>query len=196
MKIVVAEIISYLFHPVLFFLLMPFFVVYRYTDSGLYALKWMVFSSIFIVLGILAIIVGRFRGKYSDFDLSKKEERATFFKVLLFLGFVYLCVAIFFKGFRYPMSIISLGIAIGILCFIIVNHYLKASIHVGVATAFVITSTFLYGKNAFLLLLPVLPVVMWSRFILKRHTPYEMVVGGLLGIIIPYITFVIARFFY
>lgn len=196
MKIVIAEIISYLFHPVLFFLLMPFFVVYRYTDNGIYALKWMIFSSLFIISGMGAVFIGRLRGNYSDFDLSKKEERARFFKMLLFLGFIYLGIALFFKGFRYPMSIISLGIAIGILCFIVVNHYIKASLHVGVATAFVITLTFLYGQNAFLLLLPVLPVVMWSRFILKRHSPYEMVVGGILGVIIPYVTFLIARFFY
>src|SRR3989344_1156826 len=116
-----ARLISYLFHPVLFFLVMPFFIVYRQTDSGFYAAKWMVFSAVFIFMGVMLILFETLRGDFSDVDISRKEQRRKFFLILLVLGTIYLAASLFFKDIFFPLSFISLGILLGILLFTLLN---------------------------------------------------------------------------
>ncbi|MBI3069795.1 MAG: hypothetical protein HYY87_00625 [Candidatus Levybacteria bacterium] len=192
--IVVARFLSFLFHPINLFIPVPFFVVYKQTQNLLYALKWEFFSSAFIFIGILIFVFGRMKGWFSDQDLSKREERYLFYKILFGLVLAYLISAVFFKGIVFPLSILSFGIVSGILVFEIVNHRIKASIHVGVASAFVIGMSLLYGSAGFLTTVWVLPLVMWSRLKLKKHTFYETVLGSFLGITVTVATFFIGKY--
>ena len=184
-----ARLISYLFHPVLFFLVMPFFIVYRQTASGLYAMKWMLFSSVFIFMGVMIIIFETVKGDFSDFDVSKREQRMKFYTILFVLGVLYLSVALFFKGIFFPLSFISVGIALGLIIFAFVSERIKASIHVGTACAFVVSMYILYGGTAFISALWIVPLVGWARWYLKKHTMMEMLIGGILGILITLLTY-------
>lgn len=196
MKHNIASLISFIFHPVLLFLLMPFLIVYHDTGNSLYALKWGVYSAIFVVIGIFFILYGKRRGVFSDFDLSNQQERKKFYIFITLLGALYLIIALYFKGIFFPMSIIVLGIMLGIALFEGVNYFLKASIHVGVAVAYTISLGFIYGLPLFLLSLPITPLVIWSRLTLKRHTPKEAFVGGILGIVVTLGTIFLAHVVY
>ncbi|MCL4353100.1 hypothetical protein M1615_01345 [Patescibacteria group bacterium] len=103
-KKILARFISYIFHPVLFFLIMPFFVVYRQTASSLYALKWMSFSSVFILFGVMIILFETVEGKFSDFDISNKVERSKFYLILSVLGLSYFALSLFIRGIFFPLS--------------------------------------------------------------------------------------------
>lgn len=191
-----ALFISDLFHPVIFFLIMPYLVVYRQTTDSAYALKWMLFSSVFIVLGILLLIVGRLRGTFSDGDITKREERFRFYFFMAILAFLYLFVTIYFKGFFFSVSVIAIGVLLAIVTFWIVNYYIKSSIHIGVATAFVSTVAIMYGSIGFYMAAIVLPLLIWSRLSLKKHTPYEIIAGAGLGFVITSITFYLGLLLY
>lgn len=191
-----ARFLSFLFHPVTLLLPTPFLVVYKQTYNSLYALKWEVFSFFFIFLGIILFLLGRFTGLFSDSDLSKREERYAFYKMLLFLVFLYFLLSVFFKGIFFPMSIISLGILLGIVGFEIINHRIKASIHTGVACAFVVTLSLLFGNGALLATVWTVPLVSWSRLALKKHTVTEILVGGFFGLTITLLTFLIGKYIY
>ncbi|MDO8658482.1 MAG: hypothetical protein Q7K55_07100, partial [Candidatus Levybacteria bacterium] len=91
---------------------------------------------------------------------------------------------------------ISFGIILGILVFNLVNYYTKASIHTGVACAFVISIGFLYGFSFFLGFLWIIPLIAWSRIITKNHTVKETILGGFLGGIITLLTFFIGKEIY
>lgn len=188
-----ARLVSYLFNPFFFFLIMPFFVVYKQTASELYAIKWMVFSSVFVFMGVLLILFEFLKGDFSDFDISKKEQRQKFFLVLLVLGLVYLSVALLFKGPFFSISIISLGIAFGIVIFAIVSKFLKASIHVGVVCAFVVSMSILYGLRALYVIIWLVPLLIWARIYLKKHTPIEVFAGGIIGTGITILTFILGK---
>lgn len=194
--ILFAKFVSLLFNPVVFFLIMPFLVVYRQTQSGTYALKWQIFSSIFLFLGLVLFIIGRIKGAFSDEDVSKREERYKFYILLYILGFVYFLIAIFLKGVFFPLSIITFGIIFGILIFNFVNRFIKASIHVAVSVAFVITIGFLYGWIYLLLTLWIVPLIFWARIVSKRHTVKEAIIGAILGLIITLTTVLIGKLFY
>lgn len=190
-KRVAAQLISYAFHPVVFFLLMPFLVIYRQTGSGISALKWQIFSSAFIFLGVIIIFIEIMRGDFSDFDISKKQERLKFYTLVFMLGVLYILSAFYFKGMYFPLSIIAMGLAVGIIIFAFVNRFIKASVHICVATAFVITISILFGKMVLFVAIWIVPLLAWARLTLKQHTVPQMVVGGFLGILITFFTFLV-----
>lgn len=194
MKKLLAYIISYLFHPALFFLLMPFLLVYRQTGSILYALKWQIFSSAFIFLGVILIFMEIIRGDFSDFDITKKDERLRFYVLLLILGILYITSATYFKGVLFPLSIISIGLSVGVILFAILNRFIKSSVHFAVACAFIITNSILFGIKAFYLTVWIIPFVVWARIVLKKHTIFETLMGGFLGIIVTLGTFLLAKY--
>lgn len=191
-----AAIVSFVFNPFILSYLVPFLIVYRYTGSGMYALKWFLFSSVFIFGGLSYLVYGRLRGYFSDFDLSKREERPKFYRLLFFLALLYLVLSLFFKGITFPISIFAFGIALAVIAYSITNNYIKASGHVGVACAFVTVIGFLYGMQFVLATLWLVPLLAWSRVVLKRHTTGEIIVGGFLGIIITMLTFFTGMYIY
>ena len=189
MKKILAEIVSLLFHPVLFFLIMPFIVVYKKTEDGMYALKWEMFSIVFIFAVFAYFLWERKKGIISDFDISKREERKKFYIFLLFLTCLYLLVPLLYKGLVFPMTIIAFGIIFGIAIFATVNYFVKASVHMAIACAYVITITSFYGLYGFLFSFFIIPLIAWSRLLLKRHTVKEIIIGGFLGSMVTLCTF-------
>lgn len=193
-KLFLAEIVSLIFGPVTFLLLMPYLIVYRQTLSFPYSLKWGIFSAIFIFIGIAFLITGRIKGKFSDQDLSIREERERFYIFALVLGFLYLAAALIFKGLLFNLSIASLGIFVAIVIFTVINKFIKASIHMAAACAFITSMLIFFGINS-LFLVWIIPLVAWSRIALRRHSVPELIVGGLLGTLITVGTFFVARFY-
>lgn len=192
-KKVFAEIVSSVFHPVIFFIIMPFFIVYRHTQNSESALKWEIFSLAFVIIAIVVMFVGRIKGYFSDFDLTKRAERYKFYTILLFFAVVYIVIAFYLRGMFFPMSLIALGIAIGIGVFDFFNKFIKASDHAAVSCGFVITIGLLYGPTTFILLFWIVPLVCWSRLILKRHTFSELLAGSILGSLITLSTFFVGK---
>ncbi len=188
-----AKFISLVFHPVVLLLMLPYLVVYRQTASEMYALKWVVFTASFLVLGVIILLVGRITGIFSDGDISHQKERPRFYAIALILAFVYFVVSLFFKGIFFPISIIAFGIIIGLFLFDAVNIRIKASVHIGVYCAFVITIAILYHS---LISVLVLPFLAWSRIKLHRHTILEIITGGVLGSLVTIATFLLAKYFY
>lgn len=191
-----AQFISFLFNPLALMVFLPYFVVFRQTTDIFYALKWQLYTSVFIGATIVFFFIGKRRGFFSDYDISKREERPKFYFIVMALAAVYLLSALFFKGILFPLSIMAFGICAAILSFAIVNYRLKASGHVAVATAFIITMGSLYGREAFLATVWIVPLVAWSRVFLHRHSVHEIIAGGVLGMSITFLTFLVGSYIY
>lgn len=191
---ILAIIMSYIFHPVIFILLIPYFLIYHQTGNFFYALKWELFSSIFIFLGVAIILFEKWRGIFSDFDLSKREERWKFFAIVFAPIMLYFLASIFIKGLFFSTSIISIGILLALILFVVANRFIKPSIHAAVACAYVISVAILYGPIAFFITFWMVPVVIWSRLHLKKHTGNELFVGGIIGTLITLLTFIVGKY--
>lgn len=196
MKVKIAVLVSFLFNPLFLSFLVPFLIVYRYTGSGFTALKWLLFSSIFAIMATSYLFYGRIRGYFSDLDISKREERPRYYKILLFLAILYLAISLLLKGYFFPISIFSFGSALAIISYLLVNRYIKASGHVGVASAFVILIGVLYGRNVFIATVWILPLLAWSRITLKKHTMREVLAGAALGLVVSALTYIIGTVIY
>lgn len=195
-KDIFAQLVSFVFNPVSIATLVPFIVVYKYTNNSIYALKWFLFSLLFILSAVFFVLFGITKGYFSNFDITKKEERPMFFVVILFLTILFISSSIFLKGFSFPSTVAGIGILYGIGIFLIVNNFVKASGHMGVATGFVVTLWLLYGINYLLGTIWILPLLAWSRLHLKRHTKIEVLTGIVLGTIITICTFLIGRYIF
>lgn len=188
-----ARIISLLFHPAIFTLLTPFLVVYRETWNLSYSLKWTLFTTVFLVLALFIFYLIRPKEFFKDFDIYKREQRVAFYTIGCIVALLYFVVAVYVKGFFFSLSALSLGIVIGLVLLEIINFYIKASIHVAVACAFVVTMGVLYGGIIFLTIWWIAPLIAWSRYALKRHTPPEIIAGALFGGFVTGITFFIGK---
>lgn len=190
-----AKLVSIIFHPAILILLLPFLVVYRQTESSLYAIKWQMFSAIFVFLAGLLVFLGEQLGVFSDSDLTKRKERSKFYTMAIILLLLYIGSVVFFKGIFSPIVIIAFGTLFGVVLFTIANHFFKISIHSGTVCAFVISLGILYGINTFFAVVWIAPLMIWTRIILKKHTIYEAISGGSLGGIVTLVTYVIGKNF-
>lgn len=192
----VAQFISILFNPLVFLSLLPYLVLMKQTEDTMYALRWQLFTSLFIVLTIVLFWLGKWRGIFSDHDVSRREERPKFYFMILTLSLIYLTTSLFLKGIAFPLSIMAFGICVAIVAFAIANYRIKASGHVAVACAFVVTLGTLFDKNALLGTVWIVPLVVWARLTLKKHTLPEVIAGGTLGTVVTLLTFWLGKYIY
>src|SRR5882762_3470093 len=144
MKNTLAQVTSLLFHPLVFAMLGPFLVIYHGTPDISYGIKWALFSFFFLFCAFFVLFLLRPYDLLTDFDISKREKRPLFYSIALFFAMVYFITAVYLKSIFFPLSIVALGIVVGIALFEIANMFLKVSIHVAVSCAFVITVGILY----------------------------------------------------
>jgi len=192
-----ARLISFALHPIVFALLVPFLVVYKESASLIYGLKWTFFSSFFLFLagGLFFFLRPKSvtEDMDRDLDISHKENRHIFYSICAFFAVIYFIISIIFKGVFFPLSNIALGLILGIITFDILNYYIKVSIHAAVVSAYIVTFYFLYGLLPFLGVAWTLPLIIWSRLYLKKHTKTELFAGVVMGIAITLVTLLIAR---
>lgn len=191
MFVLLARLISFIFNPVLLLIPAPYLLVIRETGNASLALEWTLISFVFVLLTGAFIGVGVKKGYFSDFDVSKREQRPLLFLLVSVIGILYFISLIYFNA-PFVLFILLACILISILLFSFINTRIKASIHIGTACALIISLAFLYGP-LYLLLLVLIPLIGWSRFKIKRHTVKEMVVGGSLGISLTVVLYIIIK---
>lgn len=188
-----AQFISFVCHPVFFSLFIPFLIVHKKTGDILYSLKWTCFSAVFLLIAIGIFYLVRPKEFLNDFDITQREQRHIFYSITLFAAVLYFIASLVFKGILFPLSIISLGLILGLVSFDIVNYYIKASIHMAVIAAYVVSIALIYGLLPFFVFVWLLFLVGWSRLYLTRHSQNEVLAGMFLGAFIPIVTYCIAQ---
>jgi membrane-associated phospholipid phosphatase len=138
------------------------------------------------VLGAM-VIVGAYlvhgvrTGRFSHIDVSRREERGTFYAVAM--ASTAAATALLYVTSAPRGAVFGVGCAFALLAVgSVVNRWVKASLH----TAFAIVAAGIVGVGAplaFAILLAIAAAVAWSRIALGRHTAREVLVGGVLGAI-------------
>ncbi|MFA6023940.1 MAG: hypothetical protein WC777_01860 [Candidatus Gracilibacteria bacterium] len=168
LKVKICEAISFIAHPVFVFPLLT--VVY---------FKWDQLSSFLAVLGLSFVMPFLYflylykTKRISDFDVSKRIQRyplyyATLIGLMLSIIYLYLFST---KEIFYDFSRL-LAIATLLILF---NFKIKVSIHVALITilCFALVQDFNLSPLIFL----TIPLVVYSRLLLKRHKPLELILG-------------------
>jgi hypothetical protein len=183
----IANAISLVFNPVIVILPVPFLLVLKTTHDANFALRWSIISYGFIALIVLFVLAGVYFKFFTDFDVSNRKQRTLAYIFSLIAAFLYLLTIILFKG---PLVLIiaTIGLIAGLIVLGEVNRRIKASVHVATVSAIITAAAIVYGGVAYFALL-LIPIIAWSRVKIKRHTPKEALIGGILGVIFTIIVY-------
>lgn len=186
-----AKAISFFLSPLFILLPVPYILVERVSQNYLYALKWTIFSYAFILSVAIFIIIGVLLGVFSNFDVSKREQRPLLFSFSAFAMFCYLLSLFILDGPKI-LFLALFAIILGLIVIIIVNRWIKASIHVATATAVILLIGMVYKGYSFFLL-SLVPLLAWSRVKTKEHTYLETAIGCILGVTLTLIVYTISK---
>lgn len=85
------------------------------------------------------------------------------------------------------LLLFGLATLLGLLVMAAVTIFWQISIHAMSITSAVIVTAMVFGAGAALWLMPLIPVVAAARLKLNRHTPMQLLAGGLVGAVVPYL---------
>jgi membrane-associated phospholipid phosphatase len=119
------------------------------------------------------------RGKINDYDISHRERRTVPFLIGIV---VYLIGALIFEALGAPRiaSAFMICYALNTFFVMLITFVWKISVHV-TSLGGPIAALYVVFGSPMLLLLLLVPPLMWSRVILKAHTPMQTVAGAALG---------------
>ena len=185
-----ARLISIIFIPPVLTVISFFYLALKFESDSYKSNLTLIITILFgFILQIASFVYFRKKGLLSDVDAKIKNERTLPFTVSLLvyiLGFILLLLL--------KANIISIAFW---FCYIsntflviLINRYLKISIHAMGVSGPLALFTFIIGIEA-LVLLPILLAVGWSRIKLKCHSLTEIVAGAFLGFISVYIQLIV-----
>lgn len=132
------------------------------------------------VLPALYMIVELMRGKISDWDMTKKEERRGLYIFTVFCHFFMMLFA-YFLG-KIVLAKVLLVFWSLTLVFAIITYYWKISVHAGVNAAALAFFNHIWGWSNYWWLLLILLIVLWARVVIKKHSWAQVIAGSLLPI--------------
>ncbi|MBU3956704.1 hypothetical protein KKI19_00270 [Patescibacteria group bacterium] len=132
---------------------------------------------------ILKILVGT--GKLDGIEVVDKKKRRIFFNASS-PSYILSLLILFLIGIPRVIILAGIGSFLIILVYYLVSPYYKISIHVGILAFSVMVVSLVFGAKYFPLDL-LLPVLIWSRVKLQRHTLGESLLSVLIGSMIPLI---------
>jgi hypothetical protein len=149
------------------------------------ALRTLLLVTLVTLLPVAALMVRQVRrGSWANADASNRAERPLLFAVgIVALAVLLLAVLVFRPG-----SFLMRG-AVGVLLMLAVcavaTTWVKVSLHMTFG-ALATTTLVSLGSPAGWMLLPMMPVLAWSRLALERHRPAEVAIGVIIGIAFGY----------
>ena len=177
-----AQVISFLFNPVMMLVFLPLLLVYRTTGDVVLAMAWTVYTMIFLIAISFFVVYGVHKKIFTDLDVSVRTQRPLLFTVGIIMTLVYLWGLFFLNGPKI-LTLVTEGFLLGVLLMAIINTRLKISFHVSTVSSLLFTMAIVYQGYYYLTLL-LIPVVAWARLRIKRHTLAETVVGACFGILL------------
>ena len=142
-------------------------------------------SMIFMLLSPLVAVV--FRASQGEVDLfvTQQEKRPKYF-VTAILGYLLGAITGLYPLMSLGLVIFNFGYAAVTFSILIINNWEKASVHVaGLTGPVTVFSILLSPVYAFGYL--IVALVAWSRLRLKAHTPKQVILGFVAGILVSWV---------
>lgn len=121
-------------------------------------------------------------GKVSDLDVSKRTERP----VILLIILASTAAATLFSFFWGNQLVFHLYFLQTILTFVLtlISFFYKISLHTALNTFLFLVVNYLYNWKFAWVLILLIPIA-WARWQLKKHTLPQLVLGMIIGLVIP-----------
>ncbi len=184
-----ARIVSAIFQP-------PFIGVFAFVllstlcdnaaDAAVCALVSVVFSVV-LPMSIIVFYARKFGNK--DLDVVRREDRSA----PLFIGasmYALGTLALYLIGTPRIVWVLMLCYAVVTFSVYMISKWWKISIHAIGCMGPTMGLAYAFGWPGLLLIISY-PLVVWSRYVLRKHTPAQLIVGGLLGFVLTGMIFLL-----
>ncbi|NMB83823.1 hypothetical protein GYA28_00880 [Candidatus Roizmanbacteria bacterium] len=173
----IAEVVSLVFGPLLFWPLMLVVIANRTRLS--YEQYQIMFPAVLffqIAVPLLLFFAALKKKKFSDFDITERKQRIIPLLTLTGLMIPTMILAkIAGNKFFFDMYLMLFSV---VVVNAIITFRWKISLHMAVATLGILIINYLYYWQ-FSLMIFIVPLLFWSRFYLRRHTFYQLLFGCL-----------------
>lgn len=186
-----ARVVSDVLSPPVVWAAMALLVAFAYSDNAGSALYWAAIYSVFVCLLPILYIAAMVRmGKIGDIHMKEREER---YKPLLVsigcTGLAWWLLRILGAPPVFPLLSMIGFIQICIVALITISW--QISMHSMAITGAVIAIGILFSVSTALMLVPSIFLVGAARLNLKRHTPWQVAAGVLVGALVPVLMFML-----
>src|SRR5438552_3155572 len=113
MKVFIARFISFIFNPLFVITLAPFFFIYKSTGDFLLAAHWTAYTFAYLLFIAILVVIGVRLKFFTDFDISKREQRPAMFIICIILSIIYLSSLFYFHA-PFILHILAIGVILGI----------------------------------------------------------------------------------
>ena len=183
-----AKIVSDILQPTLVSIPVFLILCILTEDAAQYAVCASISIFFAVIFPIIEIALWA-RHKGTDGDIPNKEDR--FFPLLMGAS-SYTIGAFLLWAVNAPAIITALmtAYAINTFAIMLISPHWKISIHATGVVGPTMALVYAFGPIGIILIFT-LPLIMWSRYVLKRHTPAQLVCGALMGFALTSIIFAI-----
>lgn len=131
------------------------------------------------------------RGKISDIDVTRRQERYSFLGTLTLIFFVSTIISfVLANNLFFVLHLIALMVALSI--FLITLRF-KISGHMLMNTGSIFIINYLFDWKLLWIFL-IVPSVAFARIYLKKHTFVEVAAGAIVGLVEPYLVLKFFKF--
>ena len=183
MKETFARLTSSILNPFLVAVATLILLAFQATAATSEAVIWIFFSIAISVLPVVIAVLVLVRMKKLDgFFSNPREQRNGVYLLASALGIIDCALYWYFHAPRLLSVLFTTGL-IAVIIFMVINYYWKISLHTAFITGAVVVLVIVFGWKA-LFSVVFIPLVAWSRIVLKQHTIPQVMVGGLLPVVI------------
>jgi membrane-associated phospholipid phosphatase len=182
----IAKIISIIFDPAALGILILVVAIIRSHMPSFETIGWII--SVIVLNGIVPLIFLVYfyrKGYVFDDVLQKKDvhkQRVRLYYVFLTVVAIEL-IYLYFTIHYQPLYAVLTGGFVAIVIALAITYFWKISLHSSIVTLFVAMLLFIYGSKV-AVVIAFIPLVFWSRIVLKRHTFGQLFAGFILALII------------
>ncbi|MBB5286327.1 membrane-associated phospholipid phosphatase [Rhabdobacter roseus] len=187
MNLKLAKILSTIGHPLLTIPTSIIIALFNYEDFDNAAIVSILVMVCVILPLSIKMYKGSKRGTYTNFDISDKAQRQSWYIFVLFLLLI-ITVIFFITNQSQVVKWNALFFFLLLLISKFLNYYIKSSLHVSLnifLTFLIIPISLMLG----IIFLFFIFFISWSRIVLKRHTEKEVIYGWIVGLLIGFLSF-------
>ncbi len=182
----VAKVISDILQPTLVSIPVFLLLCLLTSDPAEYAICASVSLFFAVVFPVVEIAMWA-KHKNTDGDIPNREDR--FYPLLMGASSYAIGAAILFViGAPRIVTALMVAYAVNTVAIMLISFRWKISIHATGVVGPTMALVYAFGSVGIILILT-LPAIMWSRYVLKRHTPAQLVCGALMGFALTSVIF-------
>jgi hypothetical protein len=180
-----ARVISNLLSPPMVWSILVFFIAFHFAENRLQGLMWALTYGILVCLMPILFIAWRVHsGKISDLHMKERQERIIPFAVSI------VCAILAWEVLRLMnaptiLPLIAAITLMELIVMLVITFAWQISMHAMSISVALVATGIVFGAGPALFVSPLLPIVGAARLRLQRHTLAQVVVGAIVGAIIP-----------